>query len=70
MLIFHERVIYSVLDLLGDLGGVIEIIILAFGIFIFPISRHSFYTAALKRMFMARTKDPKLFKKDSPPMGK
>ena len=60
--ISHERVIYSFLDLLGDLGGVTEIIMVVFGIFLFPISEHSFHTSALKRMFMAKTKDDNLFK--------
>lgn len=60
--VVHERVVYSFLDLLGDLGGVTEIITLAFGIFLLPISEHSFYVAALKKMYMARTKDDTLFR--------
>ena len=58
----HERVIYSLLDLLGDLGGVTEIVTLIFGIFIYPISNHSYHIAAIKRMFLAKTKDANLFK--------
>jgi hypothetical protein len=29
---------------------------------LFPISEHSFYVAALKKMFMARTKDSTIFR--------
>ena len=32
----HERQAYGILDILGDLGGVLEIIMGVFGILIFP----------------------------------
>ena len=38
----HERTIYSFFDLLGDLGGVTEVIMVSFGFMLFPISEHSF----------------------------
>ena len=57
----HQRKIYGYLDLLGDLGGVTEVIMIAFGIFLFPVSRHSFTIKATKKLFMARTRDQKLF---------
>ena len=59
--IIHERAVYGSLDLLGDLGGVTEIIMLLFGFFLFPISEHSFILKAAKKMFMARTTDKGLF---------
>lgn len=59
----YERRIYNFFDLLGDLGGVSEIIILVFGIFLLPISRHSFTIKATKKLFLARTKLESLFGK-------
>lgn len=40
------REIYNVFDLLGDLGGVTEVIMLCFGFFLYSISEHSFYITA------------------------
>ena len=40
------RQIYNVFDLLGDLGGVTEVIMLCFGFFLYSISEHSFYITA------------------------
>ena len=57
----HQRKIYNLLDLLGDLGGVTEVIMICFGIFIYPISEHSFVIKALKKVYMAKTNDRDLF---------
>ena len=46
---------------MADMGGIIEIIVVTFGILIFPISAHSFDMHTLKFMFMARIDDPKFF---------
>ena len=43
----HERKIYGFLDLLGTLGGVIEILILVFGFFLNPIAEFSFTLKAI-----------------------
>ena len=57
----HTRKIYGIIDLLGDLGGVTEIVMLVFGFFLFPISEHNFYLQATKRLFLAKTADDNLF---------
>ena len=36
---YHEREVYNIIDLIGELGGVIEILILIFGVLIYPISK-------------------------------
>ena len=36
--ITHARKIYGFIDLLGDLGGVTEVIMLVFGFLLFPVS--------------------------------
>jgi len=52
----HSRRIYGLLDFFGDLGGVLEIIMVSFGFFLFPISEHSFYMEVIKNLFFARSK--------------
>lgn len=52
---------YGFLDLLGDLGGVTEVLMLVFGFFLFPISEHSFYVHAASLLYFAKTEDEKLF---------
>ena len=54
----HKRITYGWLDLLGRLGGVTNVMMILFGSFLFPISKHSFVLKAAKKMFIARTKDP------------
>jgi hypothetical protein len=51
------------LDLLGDLGGVTEVMLLLFNFFLLPISQHSFVVKMMKKLFIARTKDEDLFLK-------
>lgn len=62
--ISNERQCYSLIELLGDLGGVTEILLLVFGVVIYPISEHSYIIRAAKRFFMAETVDKELFDKD------
>ena len=59
----YERKIYGFLDLLSDLGGVLEVVLLAFGFFVTSVSEHSFYTNAISALYMANTSNPKLFGK-------
>ena len=57
----HARNAYMLFDLIGDLGGVKELIILSFGWFLFPMSEHSFVMKAAKHLFLARTSDKQIF---------
>ena len=62
----HSRNVYGFIDLLGDLGGVLEVIMVFTGIIFFPISEHHFVLQATKRMFLARSsKRNDLFQKKS-----
>lgn len=59
--------------MLGDLGGVTEVLMLIFGFFMFPISEHSFYVHAAKLLYFAKTEDSELFtnvEKDKKGKGK
>ena len=58
----HTRQVYGILDLLGDLGGVTEVIMLAFGFFLYPIAEHSFTMKAAQKLFLAKTSDDNLLK--------
>ena len=57
----HERAIYSLLDLLGDLGGVTEVMMIVFCFLLLPISEHSFVVKAMKKLYIARTREDNLF---------
>lgn len=57
----HKRQIYDIVALLGDLGGVTEVITLVLGLLLFPISESSYNMMSTKRMFLARTKAGDLF---------
>ena len=58
---WQTRQIYNMFDLLGDLGGVTQVITIVFGIIFYPMSEHNFIIDATSRLFMARTKDAYLF---------
>lgn len=62
------RIVYGITSLLSDLGGVMGVIISIFGIIFRPFSKFMYYINAIKRLFLARTRDKKMFK--SPKMGK
>ena len=53
----HERHSYGVVSLIGDLGGVLEIMVTLFGVFILPISNHSFVMKAFEKLYLVRTED-------------
>jgi len=36
--VHHKRVVYNFLDVIGDIGGVLEIMMITFGFFFYPIS--------------------------------
>ena len=56
-LVAHSRQVYSLLDLLGDLGGVTEVVMILFGFLLFAVSEHSFRLKASHQLYLARTKD-------------
>jgi hypothetical protein len=43
--------------MVGDLGGVLEIVLLILGIIFYPISEFSFNISAAKRWFVVRTSE-------------
>ena len=51
------------MDLVGDLGGVLEVFLVVFGLILYPVSEHSYVLSALNKLFLVRTSSPSLFKK-------
>ena len=51
----HYRTVYGVIDLLGDIGGILEIITIFFSIFISSIAEHAFNVKAMKLWYLAKT---------------
>ena len=58
----NQRIVYSLMDYLGDMGGIYELVVRALGVFIFSISNHSFIVSSMKRMFLVKTENNKMFK--------
>ena len=48
--------------MLGEFGGLKEAFLIMFGFLIFPVSEFTFYNDIIKRLFLAKTKDAKLFR--------
>lgn len=61
--IIHERKIYTLIELIGEVGGVMEVFMYLFALFLNGISEHSFYMKAIKSIFVVKTKESKIFKK-------
>ena len=56
----HQRSIYGFLGMIGDLGGVTEVVMILFGFMLYPISEFEFNLKAIKTLFMVRTSDEDL----------
>ena len=60
---FHSRQTYNFFDLLSDLGGVMEVIMLIASVMIIPISEHAFVVRAITKMYYAKSKEDVFFDK-------
>ena len=54
------REIYDIIGLLGDLGGISDILILIFGFFALPVSAFSYNLKVLEKLYLVRTYDSTL----------
>ena len=59
---YHQRKIYGALDLFGDFGGFMEVMLLAGAFLMSPIAEHMFLIKAIQKLYLAKTIDSKLFK--------
>lgn len=62
--LYHERRIFGVSNMLGDLGGATQMILIFSSFIFFPISEHSFNVAATSSLFMGRTDEDDFFVKE------
>jgi hypothetical protein len=59
----YYREVYTLVDCLGDLGGLFEIIVVFVATLYRPYSYHSYILKIIKRLFVAKTKKDDMFKK-------
>ena len=57
----HVRIVYSFMELLGDIAGIWELVKSFIGILFFKISAISFYISAMKKLFLVKSKKRNLF---------
>ena len=58
----HSRSVYGLLDLFGDFGGFMEVLLLTASLFISPIASHSFLIKAIQKLFVVRSRKKGVFK--------
>ena len=51
----HMRTVFDFLALIGDLGGVFELVFGLISLIIYPFSEHVFYLRTLKRLFQVNS---------------
>ena len=57
----HERQVFTFIDLMGNLGGVFDLLVFIFGIFVAPISEHSFILKFLQRLYILHSSEIGVF---------
>jgi hypothetical protein len=57
----HNRKVYTLLDMLEEIGGLIEALMLIVALMILPISDQSFYLSVARRLYKARVYDTNFF---------
>ena len=55
VVITHERWVYTLMDLMGDLGGVMDVLIFIGGIFISPYSEFNFNMTVIENLYKVKT---------------
>jgi hypothetical protein len=53
----YHHIKYRLGDFMSDIGGVSELIIFLFGIFLYPLTSNSFLLRTLKKLYTARTQE-------------
>ena len=49
--LYHTRKVYNIMDLLGDVGGILEAVTIFLGVFLYPISEFAFVVKASGKLF-------------------
>ena len=58
-----ERKTYSVLDLFGEVGGIIDFLLIFINVVVQPIQTHGFLLKAIQTLYMVKTRDESAIKK-------
>lgn len=58
----HTRSIYGLMDLFGDFGGFMEVLLLVSSLFLAPVSAHGFLVKAIQKLYIVRTRKKNIFK--------
>lgn len=53
--VIHTRLVYGLLDVFGDLGGVSSVLVSLFGAILLPISEFSFILSLASKFYLAKT---------------
>ena len=61
--VLHSREAFNIIDMLGDLGGLVDIIIVVFSLFVSPYASTSFMVKLLSKLYKVKTKKMKFVKK-------
>ena len=56
----HEREIYNILDLVGDLGGTLGFFTALVGVLVYPISKFGYNLKALEKLYLVDSEDPSI----------
>jgi hypothetical protein len=48
--------VYGIVDFVCDIGGVLELFIMIFGVLLYRVSEHSFKFRAIKALFLANSR--------------
>lgn len=59
--VMHTRQGYGIMDLCGDLGGVLEVIVFVFGVLMYQVSKYSYELKLLEKLYVVKTNDASLF---------
>jgi len=57
----HERRVYSLFDLMSEVGGFTSVVFIIFYIVVAPVNRYSFTITAAEKLFYGRTRDENIF---------
>lgn len=63
----NKLVQFDILDFLSHIGGIAQVLIYLFGLFLFPFAEQSFFIASLNSLYKARTIATNLFIHCDPP---
>jgi hypothetical protein len=62
----YSRSVYGIIDFVGDMGGVFDLILLFLGIVLLRVSLFSYNIDIFEKIYYVKSKDPALFVNKQP----